>query len=317
MAWYIVCHSSNRIFGLDFMSTPLVSVILCTKDRAQSLERCLKAFRAIQSSHAWELIIVDNGSSDSTPDVVERARALQDMRIIYVHEKEPGKSRAGNTGLMASCGNLLLFTDDDCYPAADFIDAAVFGMEKHGVDYFGGRVLLYDPEDAPFTIRTETEARLIPPGSVVPSGLLFGANMGFRRSLFEKIGGFNELLGVGTPLRAAEDTELFNRASAAGFSGGYIPEPTVHHHHGRKPADIPALSRTHDIGRGGFYTAMVLSSPTPLLYAKDWYWRTRYPEYTLGRMCRELKGSLFYTAHLLAAKAFNRQVTPTIAPLHE
>ena len=80
--------------------------------------------------------------------------------------------------------------------------------------FIGGRLLLYDAEDHPITIRVDTAPIPIPPRSVVPTGLVQGANMAFRRDVLERIGGFDDALGPGTPF-CNDDVDAVARASAA------------------------------------------------------------------------------------------------------
>ena len=89
-----------------------------------------------------------------------------------------------------------------------------------------------------------------------------------HRRVFERVGGFREDFGSGTPFRC-DDIELLARASLAGFAGAYVPELVVQHHHGRKPG-LPLLRwmRDDDIARGGYYAAMIEAGHSA--YWGDW-----------------------------------------------
>jgi GT2 family glycosyltransferase len=123
-------------------------------------------------------------------------------------------------------------------------------------------------------IQTDPDVVAIPPRSVVPAGVIQGANMAFRRDVLERIGGFDGALGAGTPF-ASEDVDAVARASAAGVAGGYFPAPTVAHHHRRRnAADIADLWRRYDRGRGAYYAKCILDFPQRARYARFW-WQTR------------------------------------------
>lgn len=253
---------------------------------------------------------MDNGSTDATRKTVDKEIAAGRLPIRYVQEPRRGLSCARNAGIYHSRGDPIVFTDDDCYPASNFIDSAVEVFLDQRVDFFGGRVLLHDPEDYPTTIKTASDAEWIHPNTFVSVGVIHGANMGFRRYVANKIGGFNELLGAGAPLLSAEDIEYVGRASAAGFRGGYFPGPTVSHHHGRKSVDVPKLQKGYDIGRGGFYASMIISSQCRVLYAKQLYWALASSDSSLRRRFHEAIGALIYPFHLLVRKLSGKPPFP-------
>ncbi len=108
-----------------------ISVIIATRDRAEYLDRALGSFEKQIGAPPFEVIIVDNGSSDATPHVIDRARAHLTFEISYVYEERPNRGAARNRGIAAARGDLVLFCDDDVYAPPGFLaahDAA------HGVD---------------------------------------------------------------------------------------------------------------------------------------------------------------------------------------
>ena len=240
----------------------------------------------------WELVLVDNGSSD---DTAERVRALASQvqaPVTMVDEPRPGLGRARNAGVRRARGSILVFTDDDCYPAPDYLDRIADAFADSALDYLGGRILLHDSSDYPITIRVDPLPTAIPPRSVVPAGLIQGANMAFRRGVLERLGGFDDELGPGTRF-CNDDVDAVARASAAGFTGSYLPEPTVYHHHRRRgQADVDALSRTYDRGRGAYYAKCILDLPTRRGVARHWWQSARAaaPRATL----REIEGAIDY-----------------------
>ena len=99
------------------------SVIIATKDRAAYLDRAIESFGKQIGAPDFELIVVDNGSQDATPQVVERARKEQPFEITYVYEERPNRGAARNRGISVAQGYLVLFCDDDVFAPPGFLSA--------------------------------------------------------------------------------------------------------------------------------------------------------------------------------------------------
>ncbi|MEP7065321.1 MAG: glycosyltransferase [Gemmatimonadota bacterium] len=282
------------------IDAPLLSLIVCTRNRGERLDAFFGAIGRMRAHTPWELVVVDNGSTDDTPARLRALASSVDVHVAVASEPRAGLGRARNAGVRAARGTLLAFTDDDCYPAPDFVDRVVDALACSDLSYVGGRILLYDAEDHPITIRVDTAAIPIPASTVVPTGLVQGANMAFRREVLERIGGFDDALGPGTPF-CNDDVDAVARASAAGFSGSYVPEPVVHHHHGRRdPASIAALWRSYDHGRGAYYAKCIFDLPTRWPVARHW-WQTIGVQ-QFGATLREIHGAFDYTIRRLARR---------------
>ena len=214
----------------------------------------LSSLARLRADARWEVILVDNGSSDGTPGVLATFAASSGLDVRLVHEAKTGLSAARNAGWRRARGRLVAFTDDDCYPAADYVERIRECFSAGNPGYVGGRVLLFDPRDAPVTIQTLETRMEIAPRSFLRPGLIHGANMTIRRDALERSGGFDERLGAGTALYCAEDVDMLARVSALGYSGAYDPRPTVYHHHRRAGAEeVARLMTGYDIGRGAYY----------------------------------------------------------------
>ena len=284
----------------DPRNAPLLSLIVCTRNRSARLDAFFEAVGSMRAHASWELVIVNNGSSDDTGARLQSLARSLETPVTIVNEPRTGLGRARNTGVAAARGALLAFTDDDCYPAIDYVDSVVDAFADPDRGFIGGRILLYDAEDHPITIRIDSAPIPIPPRSVVPTGLVQGANMAFRREVLARIGGFDDALGPGTPF-CNDDVDAVARASAAGFAGCYVPEPVVHHHHGRRdPAEIAALWRSYDHGRGAYYAKCIFDLPVRWQVARYW-WQSIGVEKT-GATLRELEGALDYTARRLTRR---------------
>lgn len=260
------------------MISPKISILVCTRNRGIYLLNTLQAYEKISTNIDWELIVVNNGSTDSTPQILHTFASNTSINIRLILEQRVGVSRAKNTGLQHAVGDIIVFSDDDCYPKSDFVDAVWSNFSETQLDYLGARVLLYDPADLPITIQVSEDRRSFPPGSFIEPGLIHGANMAFRRKVFLEVGGFDELLGPGTNIPGGEEMDFINRVSATGFFGAYDPRPVVFHHHRRQTQEqAKTLMRSYDIGRGARYMKAILDPRQRNQACRDWYWRTVLP----------------------------------------
>ena len=149
---------------------PRVSLVMNPRNRAAKLTACLAAVASIRTAIPWELVIVDNRSTDATAEIIAELAKAQPFRVTGIWEPMVGLGRARNAGWHATRGELIAFTDDDCYVAADYVDqvAALFSAPEIG--WGGGRVTLFDASDAPATIQLRETPMTIPPRSFVPAG---------------------------------------------------------------------------------------------------------------------------------------------------
>jgi glucosyl-dolichyl phosphate glucuronosyltransferase len=217
-----------------------VSVILCTYNRCQSLNKALGSVAVSSLPHPveWEVLVVDNNSKDQTREVVEDFSHRYPGRFRYLFEGQQGKSYALNSGIRSAQGEVVAFMDDDAIVEPTWLrnlTASLFDGEWAGA---GGRIL---PEwsSAPPSWLPQKEWLGMAPLTVfdlgVEAGALFdapfGANMAFHRRVFDKYGGFRIDLGPGLngKVRNNEDTEFGRRLLAAGERLKYEATAVVHH----------------------------------------------------------------------------------------
>jgi len=211
-----------------------LSVLICTRNRAGALEGAIESIlaRGLTGDHAYEVIIVDNGSSDGTGEVVRRMAERFECPVQYVREPRRGLSRARNRALSVAAGDVLVFTDDDVRVAPDWLDqiAAEFSVDPD-LQMLGGRVLPARDGLQKVAVQESDERQRFrhPHGGT----FVMGANMAFRRGVFERIGGFDERLGAGRFFAGAEEADIFYRGLKAGYSILYAPNVTVYHDHDR------------------------------------------------------------------------------------
>ena len=100
-----------------------ISIVIATKDRAEYLDRALESFGKQIGAPSFEVVVVDNGSTDATAHIVEHAKSAQSYEITYVYEERPNRGAARNRGIAAAQGHLVLFCDDDIYAPPGFLAA--------------------------------------------------------------------------------------------------------------------------------------------------------------------------------------------------
>jgi glycosyltransferase involved in cell wall biosynthesis len=277
-----------------------ISVVICTRNRAKHLPKMLESLRLLSAPGlSWELVFVDNGSTDATAQILTDFCAGFDRPARVIQERKPGLSTARNTGWKAAEGQLICFTDDDCYPRPDWLVMARQVLEDSETAYVGGRVLLYDQNDAPVTIQTLEETIVFKKDMHIESGYIMGANFSCKKSLLEATGGFDERLGAGTRMLSGEDTDLLVRASLLGFEGRYDPRVVVYHHHRRQQLDeVKKLYSGYAYGRGALSMKTIMESGAKTLYLKNWYWRLRIllRERKFDQCFNEIRGAIRFIA---------------------
>ena len=218
-----------------------ISVLIATRNRAEILRRTLEDFCVLlDPGIPWELLIVDNGSSDSTPLVVE---SFEDrLPIRYLYEGTPGKVNALNAGIPQAQCDLLVMTDDDITPCKGWLRVYLTAAIVHpDASYFGGPIELdlSSCEIPHWALNNQGEldrwlsgqlAQFGPADSPPEQWCFNGGNVAYRTALFEQYGAFDPRLGHAEKSRLAAEETLFQiRLSRAGEKPHYVRDALVWH----------------------------------------------------------------------------------------
>ena len=185
----------------------------------------------------WEVLVVDNNSSDQTRSVAEKFCARDPRRFRYVFEPQQGKSLALNAGIQKAQGDILVFTDDDLTVEPTWLQNLTASFDRGEWVGAGGRTLPEKKFSPPRWLAMDGRYALGPLGmfDIGPEAGEFreppiGNNMAYRKEMFEKYGGFRTDLGPrpGSEIRS-EDTEFGQRLLSAGERLWYEPSAVVYH----------------------------------------------------------------------------------------
>jgi GT2 family glycosyltransferase len=252
-------------------SEPL-TVVVATRGRPRSLERCVRAVLAGDHPDVT-VLVVDNDPVDArTRAAVSR---IGDPRVRYVHEPRRGASVGRNRGLAEATTALVAFTDDDTEPDGRWATriAGAFAADPELACVSGpvlaARLATAEERAADtalawnkgFTRRRFSLAEPPPDSAIFPfsPGLFgIGANLAVRTEVARAAGGFDEALGPGSPTHGGEDCEFLVRLVLAGHVLGYEPSAWVWHHHRPSPEALRAQMEGYAVGLGGFLTKVAL-----------------------------------------------------------
>ncbi|MCU1450961.1 MAG: glycosyl transferase family 2 [Acidimicrobiales bacterium] len=245
------------------MTAPVVSVVVPTRNRAILLGGLVTALEHQRLADPFEVVIVDDGSTDGTWSELQRLQAGSSLTIVLQHlERQGGPARARNVGWRAAAAPLVAFTDDDCVPQAEWLSRLVAGLAS--VDLVQG-CTVPNPDHAaatgPFsrTVRTTKEW-----------GYYETSNMGYRKTALIRVGGFDE--GFRYPF--GEDTDLAWRVKDSGGVSRFDPDAVVHH------AVWPGgfVDRLRDLPRREGMVRVLRRNPdVRRRITRRWFWERSHP----------------------------------------
>jgi len=213
-----------------------LSVVVCTYNRAAYLGRMLESFYAQRCLEAleFELLVIDNNSTDSTPEVAAEFQGRSGFR--YLQEPVRGLSHARNRGLREARGTHIAYLDDDVLLMPDWARHLLQCFEETGADAVGGKSLLRFEQAPPPWFGKEL-AKLLSEVDLGDTRLdagdgrrLYGLNLAFRSTALRDAGGFDTALGrSGGALTSGEDLRATAAVVAAGGKAYYEPRALVYH----------------------------------------------------------------------------------------
>lgn len=217
-----------------------ITVLIATYNRADLLARTLDTIALSQIDRRWDLVVVDNNSSDHTRQVVERRVPSYPVPLRYIFEARQGKSIALNTALAQITAPVIAFTDDDVRVPPGWLNALTAPLfARADIDYTGGPVRpMWERRKPRWLDETGDLGGTIAVKDHGPEPFIFeeagrtplGVNMCVRASLIERIGGFRADLGrSGASLLGQEQAEFFCRSRAIGARGLYVPSAGLEH----------------------------------------------------------------------------------------
>jgi GT2 family glycosyltransferase len=255
------------------------TVIVCTRERPATLKNCLESLRRLDYP-AFDVLVVDNGSR--TPETKHVVEGMADPRFTYAAEPRAGLSIARNTGVRLAGNAYLAFTDDDVVVDPHWLTGLMAGFHRSpDVECVTGAVptaQLESPAQAYFDKRvawaSDLPAQLYSLEQPPLGDPLFpfrfgsygtGANFAVKRESVIRLGGFDELLGVGSRTGGGEDIDYFVRTLLA--DGALVREPAaiVWHLHRRDVSDLRKQIAGYGLGLGAVVAKLAFSRRLPMV----------------------------------------------------
>jgi glycosyltransferase involved in cell wall biosynthesis len=244
-------------------STTLISVVICTRNRPDLIGNAVASVLA-NDHPSFDVLVVDQSTDARTGEIV-RGLGADAPNLRYLHTSKAGLSRAYNIGIRETGGQILAFTDDDCIAPTNWITtvAKAFAAEPEGELLYGQvrvpSVLADRADDVP-TLDIQNPWKLNRRRPFLLYGM--GANFAARRSLFNRIGLFDEVLGGGGPLKSSQDFDLQYRAYVGGATVLFRPEVTIDHYGIRSPEQWTGTNRAYGTGDGAFWAKHIRCGDT-------------------------------------------------------
>lgn len=256
---------------------PTISVVVTTRDRGERVTETVRTALGNSYPH-FDLTIVDQSEGDRTELALERY--LGDPRVRYLRSRTRGLTSGRNRGISEASGELIALTDDDCAVADTWVQevASAFAVDTRVGVVFGN--VVPGPHDrragfVPGYVRNGSALARGPGQKARVEGM--GACMAVRRATWEALGGFDEMLGAGAPLKAGDEGDLAIRALRAGYSVYETPQVAVVHHGFRRWKLGGALIHDYWFGTGAVFAKHLRCGERALLplltrLACRWAW---------------------------------------------
>ena len=226
---------------MNLITNRQASIIIATYNRAEYLSECLMGLASLITDPAdYEIIIIDNKSTDHTKEVIKNFIEINPaLNIHYLFEPTQGASLARNRGIQKAIGEILCFLDDDAVPFPDWLENILKGFTDPSIGCVGGPAILdYLGKEEPPWLHGDLKGLLSGYGLSYDQPTIideiaeypFLCNMAIRKSVLDEVGLFRTDLGPsGNNLLVGEETELIGRIRQRGWKVLYLPNAVVRH----------------------------------------------------------------------------------------
>ncbi|MEM9119169.1 MAG: glycosyltransferase [Cyanobacteria bacterium P01_F01_bin.56] len=254
---------------------PLVTVAVCTRDRPEDMKLCLEAISQLDYPHLDVLVIDNAPTTEGTQILIEE----QYPQVRYVREPRPGLDWARNRAILEAKGEIIAYTDDDVVVDAGWVRAIAQTFAANPeVMAVTGLVVPYEleaesqvlfEEYGGFGRGFETQWYRYNAAEKYRAATLYGAagkfgtgaNMAYRRSLFDQIGGFDPAMDVGTVTNGGGDLEMFFRVMKEQHTLVYEPRALVRHRHRRDTQKLQSQIANNGIGLYAYFVCCATRYP--------------------------------------------------------
>lgn len=253
------------------------SIIIASYKRAAQLAVTLRRLpvKPMQDFGA-ELVLVGSAPDDETATVFKQYAEIAPFTVKWAMAADPGFVHAQNVGISISDGELVVFTDDDCYMEENYLPILHAKFDPRVFQYGSGEIGRMSRDDDWGIAHTEWwsfkgEGMILPPRSFISPGFIQGANMFFLREVLAVTGGVRKVGPIDS-----NDAMTAHLASQAGYTGVMLRGPKVYHNHGRK-TNTPEAERVKDmyaLVTGAYFAQLAASGNKNFLQ----YWQERLPE---------------------------------------
>jgi len=211
-----------------------LTVVICTHNRSDLLPKCLKSLEE-QTTNDFEIIIVDNNSTDDTKKISLKFCEVEPSRRFYYFESKTGLSHARNTGYRNANGEYVAYIDDDAYASSNWCELILKNIDEYHFDVCGGKIMPYYEEKRPLLFDDRLEIRNYGKKGFVPKNKIRfgfpGSNIIIKKEHICNYGEFNPELGMkGKKIGLGEETSLCLKISEHHDKFYHDPEMIVFHY---------------------------------------------------------------------------------------
>jgi glycosyltransferase involved in cell wall biosynthesis len=228
-------------------TAPVISIVVPTRNRPEDALSCAR--RILAGVGLLELVVVDQSDG---PETATALAAIRDPRLRCIRSNLRGATNARNTGIAATTGDVIAFTDDDCRVAPDWTErlSEIFQSDPAAAVVCGRVVVPAEVQQRGFAMAFEPQVREWH-GRFPPPDRDWGitANLAIRRDVLSRVGPFDPVLGPGAPLQCGEEPDLLFRVLRTGLKVVNAREVIVDHFGARSfGAESRQLWRTYGVG---------------------------------------------------------------------